>query len=183
MGSLARVFQQWQRNQGPNSPLGQRLAQDPTYRFTSLGEVAQAAELGFRLDVNRARVDDWLRLPGISIRQAQVLVHLRQSGVSFHDLEDVAAALGVSLATLQPLAPVLSFYYYDDFNPLAIRPVAVNQATQADLAQIPALPPDLAQAIWHERQQRGPFRSTADLQRRLNLPAETIATLMHYLHC
>jgi DNA uptake protein ComE-like DNA-binding protein len=183
MEALTRVIQQWTLRQGANAPLGQRLAQDPTYRLTSLAEVAQAAELGFRLDVNRATVDDWLRLPGISIRQAQVLVHLRQSGVSFHALEDVAAALGVSLPTLQPLAPVLSFYYYDDLNPLVIRPVAVNQATLADLAQIPNLPPDLAQAMLHERQQRGPYRSIADLQRRLNLPADTIAILMHYLRC
>ena len=183
MGALSRVIQQWQRIQGPTTPLGQRLAQDPSGRLTSLAEVAQAAELGFRLDVNQANVDDWLRLPGISIRQAQVLVHLRQSGVSFHALEDVAAALGVAAQSLRPLAPVLSFCYYDDLSPLVIRPVAINQASLADLTPIPDLPPALAQAILQDRQQRGPFRSTADLQRRLNLPPDTIATLMHYLRC
>lgn len=183
MGALERAMQRWQRIQGPTSSLAQRLAQDPTYRLTSLAEVAQAAALGFRLDVNRATVDDWLRLPGVSIRQAQVLVHLRQSGVSFHALEDVAAALGVAPQTLQPLAPVLSFCYYDDLSPLVVRPVAINQATLADLGRVPDLPTALAQAMLQERQRRGPFRSMADLQRRLALPPDTIATLMHYLRC
>lgn len=183
MEALTRVLQQLQRLQGATSPLGQRLAQDPAYRLASPAEVAQAAELGFRLDVNQATVDDWLRLPGISIRQAQTLVHLRQVGVSFHDLEDVAAALGVSMQALQPLAPVLAFCYYDDLGALSPRPVAVNQATLTDLARIPDMPPPLAQAIWQERQRRGSFRSMADLQRRLNLPPDTIATLMHYLRC
>lgn len=183
MGALARVFQQWQRLQGPSTPLGQRLAQDPTYRLASLAEVAQAAALGFRLDVNQATVDDWLRLPGISIRQAQVLVQLRQGGVSFHALEDLAAALGVSMSSLQPLAPVLSFCYYDDLSPLVVRPVALNQAALEDLHRIPSLSPALALALIKERQRRGPFRSMADLQTRLHLPPDTIATLMHYLRC
>ena len=183
MGALARVFQQWQQLQGSSSALGQRLAQDRAYRLTSVAEVAQAAEAGFRLDVNRATVDDWLRLPGLSIRQAQVLVDLRQSGVSFHALEDIAAALGVAVQTLQPLAPVLSFCYYDDLSPLVIHPVAINQATLADLGRVPSLSPALAQALLKERQRRGPFRSMADLQRRLNLSADTISTLMHYLRC
>lgn len=183
MGALERVRQQWQRMQGTTSPLGHRLAQDPTYRLASLAEVAQAAALGFRLDVNQATVDDWLRLPGISIRQAQTLVHLRQVGVSFHALDDVAAALGVSLPALQPLSPVLAFRYYDDLNPLSPRPIAVNQATPADLARIPDVSPTLAQAIWQERQQRGPFRSMADLQRRLRLSPDATASLMHYLRC
>ncbi|QQE66595.1 DNA uptake protein [Leptolyngbya sp. BL0902] len=187
MGTLARVLQQWsqqwQQIQGPPASLAQRLAQDPTYRLASLAEVVAAAELGFRLDVNQATVDDWLRLPGVSIRQAQVLVQLRQSGVSFHALDDLAAALGVTLQSLQPLAPVLAFCYYDDLSPLVICPVAINQATLADLARVPNLPESLAQAMVRDRQHRGPFRNMADLQRRLSLPAETIATLMHYLRC
>ncbi|MEY3300551.1 MAG: hypothetical protein RLZZ597_3811 [Cyanobacteriota bacterium] len=183
MEALSRVLQQWQRGQGPTASLRQRLDQDPTYRLASLAEVAQAAEVGFRLDVNQATVDDWLRLPGISIRQAQILVQLRQSGVGFHALEDVAAALGVSLQTLQPLTPVLVFCYYDDLNALSPRPVAINQATLADLTRIPNLPPSLAQTILWNRQRRGPFRSMADLQQRLSLSPETTATLMHYLRC
>lgn len=187
MGTLARVLQrwnqEWQHIQGTPPSLAQRLAQDPAYRLASGAEVVQAAEVGFRLDVNQATVDDWLRLPGISIRQAQVLVHLRQSGVSFHALEDIAAALGVTVQSLQPLAPVLSFCYYDELSPLVIRPVALNQATLADLARVPNLPAPLAQAILQDRHRRGPFRSMADLQHRLNLPADTIATLMHYLRC
>ncbi|NJN21119.1 MAG: helix-hairpin-helix domain-containing protein [Leptolyngbya sp. RL_3_1] len=39
-----------------------------------------AAALGVRIDVNRATVDDWLRLPGLSIHQAHRLVHRVEQG-------------------------------------------------------------------------------------------------------
>ncbi|NJO20095.1 MAG: helix-hairpin-helix domain-containing protein, partial [Spirulinaceae cyanobacterium RM2_2_10] len=90
-----------------------RIQQDPYYRLQSLTEVAIAAELGVQLDVNRASVDDWLRLPGLSIRQARSLVELTSSGVQLLCLADMAAVLGVSGDRLRPLAPLLCFTYYD----------------------------------------------------------------------
>ncbi|MEB3250536.1 MAG: ComEA family DNA-binding protein, partial [Cyanobacteriota bacterium] len=66
-------WRHWQRLRRQLHPLASRLAQEPGCRLRSQGEVDLAAELGFSLDVNQATVDDWLRLPGISIRQAQVL--------------------------------------------------------------------------------------------------------------
>ena len=51
-----------------------KIANDPYYRFQSLQEIAIAAELGIKIDVNQATVDDWLRLPGLSIHQARSLV-------------------------------------------------------------------------------------------------------------
>ncbi|MFW6358396.1 MAG: ComEA family DNA-binding protein, partial [Chroococcales cyanobacterium] len=95
------------------NPVRQRILNDPYYRLRSLQEVAIAAELGLKLDVNRASVDDWLRLPGISIHQARSLVELSGMGVQFLCLEDLAAALSVSIGRLKPLEPVLYFSYYD----------------------------------------------------------------------
>ena len=60
----------WQNLRRQIHPLASRLT-DQGYRLRSQGEVDLAAELGFSLDVNQATVDDWLRLPGISIRQAR----------------------------------------------------------------------------------------------------------------
>ena len=61
------------RNNPNWHPIRARLQNDPYYRLQSAEEIAIAAELGIRIDVNQASVDDWLRLPGISIHQARSL--------------------------------------------------------------------------------------------------------------
>ena len=47
-----------------------KLLNDPYYRLQSGEEVRLAAELGMGIDANQATVDDWLRLPGLSIRMS-----------------------------------------------------------------------------------------------------------------
>ncbi|MEM9540980.1 MAG: ComEA family DNA-binding protein, partial [Cyanobacteria bacterium P01_E01_bin.42] len=90
-----------------------KILNDPQYRLRSFEEVQIAAELGLKLDVNRATVDDWLRLPGISIHMARSLVELRGMGMQFLCIEDIAAAIGLSMGVLQSLQPLLNFCYYD----------------------------------------------------------------------
>lgn len=174
------MFKRWQSLRAQFNPLASRLAVDPSYRLRSYHELAQAAQLGFSLDVNRATVDDWLRLPGLSIRQAQGLVRLRQGGVQFHCLEDLAAALGVSAGSLGPLAPVLSFCYYEEHQG-TLPSVSLNQASTQQLGAIPGLPLELAQAMVQERSRGGPYRDLADLQRRLGLPSDLVRSLLYYL--
>ncbi|HZG41301.1 MAG TPA: ComEA family DNA-binding protein [Nodosilinea sp.] len=174
------MLKRWQTLRAQINPLASRLSQDPSYRLRSYQEVEQAACLGFTLDVNRATVDDWLRLPGLSIRQAQGLVRLRQAGVQFHCLEDLAAALGVASTQLTPLAPVLSFCYYEEHSG-ALPCLSLNQATVPQLCGVPGMPAALAQAVVQERSRRGPYQDLADLQRRLGLAPELIQTLMYYL--
>lgn len=157
-----------------STPLARRL-QQPTYRLRDYQEVAQAARLGFRLDVNQATVDDWLRLPGLSIHQARALDQLRQGGVPLLCIDDVAAALDLPSARLAPLAPVLDFRYYAPAPP----PLSLNRATLAQLRQV--LSPALAAAIVGERYHRGAFRSWADLQQRLALAPDTVHQLIHQL--
>jgi DNA uptake protein ComE-like DNA-binding protein len=183
MAGFSSILKRWQLVKAQLHPLAERLINDPTYRLRSPQEIQLAADLGFTLDVNQATVDDWLRLPGISIRQAQVLTRLRQNGVQFHALEDVAAAINISPSQLQPLANILSFRYYDDHSPLQPFRVCLNQGTAAQLCQVPGISPTLAQTIITERHHRGRFRDIADFQRRLGLPADRVASLMHYLHC
>jgi DNA uptake protein ComE-like DNA-binding protein len=153
---------------------------DPYYRFQSIEELHQAARLGVRIDVNRAEVDDWLRLPGISIRQARAIATLRQSGVQFHCLDDVAAALGLSVERLRPLEPVLLFCYYD---PDRIETALVNPnvASIEQLTKVAAIDLFLAQAIVQNRNALGRYRDMADLQHRLRLPAALTEQLMHSL--
>jgi DNA uptake protein ComE-like DNA-binding protein len=159
--------------------LRSRITEDPYYRFKSAFEIAVAADLGVKIDVNQASVDDWLRLPGISIHQARQLVTLSQAGVVFYSISDLAAALNTPMSRLQWLAPVLSFQYYD--RALALPCVQINGATAAELVQIPQLSSELATAIVTHRERDGKFTDLVNLQQRLGLSGEVIGALMHYL--
>ncbi len=159
--------------------LRSRITEDPYYRFKSAFEIAVAADLGVKIDVNQANVDDWLRLPGISIHQARQLVTLSQAGVAFYSISDLAAALNIPISRLQWLAPVLSFQYYDRSS--ALPSIQINGATAAELVQIPQLSPELATQIIAHRERDGKFTDLANFQQRLGLSGEMIGALMHYL--
>lgn len=158
-----------------------RAAQDPYHRLESVEEITAAAALGLKLDVNQATVDDWLRLPGLSIHQARLLTELTQSGVQFHCLEDIAAALGIPTQRLKPLAPILSFCYYDPDGIADVKTINLNTASIEVLTTVPGIDLYLARAIAHHRTQSGAYKNLVDLQQRLNLPASLVADLMHYL--
>ena len=159
--------------------LRSRIIEDPYYRFKSAFEIAVAADLGVQIDVNQAGVDDWLRLPGISIHQARQLVALSQAGVAFYSISDLAAALNIQISRLQWLAPVLSFQYYD--RSLALPSININRSTVDELAQIPQISPALATEIINQREQGGKFTDLVNFQQRLGLSGESIGELMHYL--
>jgi DNA uptake protein ComE-like DNA-binding protein len=156
-----------------------QMLHDPYYRLNP-EEVSIAAKLGVRIDVNQAGVDDWLRLPGFSIHQARSLVALSQSGVPFHCIEDIAAALSLPTQRLQPLAPVLQFCYYGSEAEILPTRINPNTASIEMLTQVPAIDLYLARAIVQQRQ-RGVYRSLADMQRRLALPGNLTAEVMYYL--
>jgi DNA uptake protein ComE-like DNA-binding protein len=157
--------------------LQKRLQQDPYYRMQSLEEVAMAVSLGIKIDVNRATVDDWLRLPGISIHQGRSLVQLTNQGVQFYSIEDVAAALGMPVQRLQPLEAILGFAYYAP--ELVPQQINVNQVGLGELMAF-GIEQAIAQRIITERQ-RGPYRNMADLQGRVSLSAAQVMAWLHQL--
>jgi DNA uptake protein ComE-like DNA-binding protein len=161
--------------------LRSRILNNPYYRLQSAEEIAVAASIGVKIDVNQATVDDWLRLPGLSIHQARSLVELSHMGVRFYCLEDIAAALGLPGGTLKHLEPVLSFCYYDEESLDAIGRVNPNTASEQMLSKIPGVDSVLAAAIAQNRLEAGAYRNLVDLQRRLSLPSDLISQLMHYL--
>lgn len=171
-----RVKSWWRRLH----PAWERLRHDPLGRLNSLEEVAIAADLGIQIDVNQATVDDWLRLPGISIHQARALTCLTQAGVAFHCLEDVAAALGVSVQGLLPLRPILQFCYYDPVSTVTPIAVSLNHATVAQLTALPDMSPRLVERILNERR-RSPFTNWGDVHHRLRLSPDQTSQWMHYL--
>lgn len=175
---MARLNRYWNPRQ---RAIRERLSRDPYCRLRSLEEVAVAASLGLKLDVNRASVDDWLRLPGISIHQARALVELVGMGVQFLCLEDIAAAISIPVFRLQPLEPVLHFCYYDPESLASPQQVNPNTATAEQLSQIPLLETSLVNHLVQNRSQYGAYRNLADLQRRLNLSSQLTSQLMYYL--
>ncbi|WP_017316239.1 helix-hairpin-helix domain-containing protein [Mastigocladopsis repens] len=162
--------------------LRSKLLNDPYYRLQSAEEIAIAAQLGICIDANQATVDDWLRLPGLSIHQARSLVELSRAGIKFYCIDDIAAALSLPVQRLEPLKPILNFSYYDDES-LALKSHTVNPntATVEILATVPFMDLSLAQAVVQERLSAGLYRNLADFQRRLNLSSDVIAQLMYYL--
>lgn len=157
-----------------------KIINDPYYRFRSLSEIAIAVELGIKIDVNQASVDDWLRLPGFSIHQARSLVDLVGMGVQLVCLEDVAAAISLPVQRLKPLEPILHFEYYDRLSPLSPQKINPNTASLAEIKQINLLDANLAQLILENRQKQGKYRNLGDLQRRLGLDSQVTAKLMYY---
>jgi DNA uptake protein ComE-like DNA-binding protein len=161
--------------------LRNQILSDPYYRLQSWEEVAIATSLGIRIDANQATVDDWLRLPGLSIHQAKTLVELSRSGVKFYCVEDMAAALSVPASRFEPLRAILTFIYHDDELEISTKPINVNTATIEALVNVPFIDASLAEAVVQNRLSNGFFRDIIDFQKRLNLPGDVLAQLMYYL--
>ena len=173
---------QWKKQLNPQWRQARaKLLSNPSDRLETAWEVAVALEMGLTVDANRATADQWLRLPGISIRQAQVLSDLSQGGLQFHCLADIAAALGVTEDALAIAAPLIRFYFYDPDSVATLPLVNVNHADHHTLQKVPGMTRPLAEKIVGDRQTRGRYRSLADLQRRIQLSGAQLETWMHYL--
>ncbi|MEM8779361.1 MAG: ComEA family DNA-binding protein [Cyanobacteria bacterium P01_G01_bin.49] len=175
------VFSSWSKKLNlQKQRIRQQILNDPYYRFQSLEEIAIAAELGIKIEVNQASIDDLLRLPGLSIHQARILVELINMGVEILSIEDMAAALGIPQQRLNPFASILAFSYYDSDSLLRPQKINPNQATLEQLQTI-ILDSIMAEAIINNRQNYGDYRNIIDLQKRLNFDSKTVSKLMHYL--
>ncbi len=182
MTLINRLFSTDRPPQRPPTLTQARMLADPYYRFKSLEEVELAAALGIQIDVNQASVDDWLKLPGLSIHQARSLVQLTQAGVQLHCLEDIAAILRSPLHRLKPLEPVLQFCYYDPESICAVEQVNPNTASLEALTRVPLIDTIFAKAVVHNRLAEGPYRDLVDFQKRLYVPGHLLTELIHYLY-
>jgi len=150
------------------NPLKAKISNDPYYRFRSLDEIAMAAQLGIKINVSQAGVDDWLRLP------------LSGMGVELLCLEDLAAALSVPVARLKAWEPILEFAYYSRESHLAPPKINPNTASIEQLTTLPLISDNLAAAIIKNREEQGLFKNIVDFKGRLSLDAQEISQLMHF---
>jgi DNA uptake protein ComE-like DNA-binding protein len=160
--------------------LALRLRQQPEHRLRSADEAQHAAALGWRLDVNRASANDWLRLPGITAAQVDLLLRLQAGGVQLSGIDDLQRLLELSGPQAQGWEPLLLFRWYGDgaAAPPAKQSVDLNRASAAELQQqLPPLGPERCQRLIRERQ-RTPFQDLADLQQRLQLPPAVVEELI-----
>ncbi len=176
------VFSSWSKQLNPRKrKLKKQIENDPYYRFQSLEEIAIAVELGIKIDVNHATIDDLLRLPGISIHQARNLVELIQTGVEILSIEDMAAALNIPLSRLKPFTPILAFYYYDPTSLVNPKKININTANLEELKEIPNISEEIKQEIISDRQEKGNYKNLVDFHKRLQLNAIMTSELMHYI--
>ena len=160
--------------------LALRLRQQPEHRLRSADEAHHAAALGWRLDVNRASADDWLRLPGIQPAQVDLLLRLQRGGVQLSGIDDLQRLLELPSSQLAAWEPLLLFRWYGDGAPAAPTPsrIDLNRSTAAQLEQqLPQLNGERRARLLRERQ-RQPFQDLADLQQRLQLPPALVEELI-----
>ena len=161
--------------------IASKIKNDPYYRFNSLGEIEIAAKLGIKIDVNQASIDDWLRLPGISIHQAKILVELVSRGINLVCIEDISAVINVPCNKLICLEPILYFAYYHQLSPASPRQLNLNQASQDALTKIPGCDQDFAQLVIQEKADNGKYLDFADFQSRLNISNDLLERLIYFL--
>ncbi|MEB3199121.1 MAG: hypothetical protein VKK62_01175 [Synechococcaceae cyanobacterium] len=150
--------------------LALKLRRQPGLRLRTVEEVRHAAALGWRLDVNRATAADWLRLPGCTADQAQLLLRTQAAGLQLCGPDDLQQLLGVSEQQITGWLPLLDFRWYAEAAPATLPPpLAINQAPEQELARRLGLTAERLRRLLQERARR-PFQDLADLQQRLQLP-------------
>lgn len=129
------------------------------------------------IDVNRASLNDWLKLPGCNNSQAELLLRLQQGGVQLSGVADLAQLLELSTAQLEAWKPHLLFRWYSEPPSPNQPPINLNSAVAAELIALEVFNPERYKRLLRERARR-PFSDLADLQDRLGLPAAVVEALI-----
>ena len=155
-----------------------RLRQNPGLAPRSAQEAALMADLGWRLDVNRATAADWLRLPHCTPHQVDLLLRLRSGGVQLSGPEDLQRLLEIDDDVLLCWLPLLVFRWYASEEPSRSDRLDLNHAPMDVLQrQFSAWPLERLECLVRERR-RWPFQDLADLQERLVLPPTVVEELI-----
>ncbi|MEN9227344.1 MAG: helix-hairpin-helix domain-containing protein [Gloeomargarita sp. GMQP_bins_44] len=128
------------------------------------------------LDLNTCSKHDLVYQLGLPIVYANAIMALRERGHQFTHPEELTDLVGIPAATVQRIAPYLTFSY-----DLAQEPyVSWRRANHLEAERLVAigLEPDVACQIVAERQRRGPYRSVADLVQRTGLSTEQLRPLL-----
>lgn len=154
---------------------------NPRRRLTSDTDLRLAQELGMGIDINRASIDDLLRLPGMSIIEARRIVEARSSSGPYLSADELVERAEISANKVRNLEALLQFCYYET-TPALTTHCDINDASASELAQIEGISAALADRIVLEREAHGEYASLSELRDRLALPARTVARLVNRLN-
>jgi competence protein ComEA len=171
--------------------LGHRLACRP------LDIEAEGVALD-RVDLNSADLATLRQVQGIGPALAGRILESRDRDGPFRDVDDLQRVKGFGPATLERLRPFLQVGNYEEDaeqarpggkkkgkaqarglvggKKLLKGPLDINQATLAELQQLPGIGPALSQRIVDERDE-APFESVDDLRRVSGIGAKKLETL------
>lgn len=121
-----------------------------------------------KIEINSCSKNDLVNVLGLPIVYANDIESLRTEGHIFTSLEELHDILEIPNATLQKIAPMVTFSYdYRQESGYSWR--RVNSMTADDLISM-GMEPKVAIAIAEERKQRGEFKSIMDIKKRTGIP-------------
>ncbi len=109
------------------------------------------------LDINRAGLEDWLRLPGIGEKRARQLINFRESLGGFLRVEQVAEMYGLPDSIFQRIRAMLTL----ESN--SIHQININAASVEELDRHPYISFKQASLIVNYRSQHGSFAKPEDI--------------------
>lgn len=109
------------------------------------------------IDINRASLEDWRKLPGIGETRARQMVSYREKLGGFRSLDQVRELSGLPDSVYQAIRPHLALSSND------IRKINLNTASVDDLDAHPYVSKRQAALIVAYREQHGAFASVEDI--------------------
>lgn len=163
---------------------------------------AQRYALGLVFDINRAAIPDITLIPGIGAVSAARIVAYRKAHGPLLSEADLSAVPGLGADKIRIIARYVSFGPKRGAGPDAAGPaedtgaprraekltkgdppVDINRATAADLMRIPGVGKITAARIIETREESGPFKTVADLEKVKGIgkkKAETIGAYVRF---
>ncbi len=132
--------------------------------------------VGLPIDLNEARVDQLMAVPGVGASVAGAIVTERREGGPFTHVGDLQRVPGIGPTTIERLAPFVTVP--GGAPPPPPGPVDVNQATAAELERLPGIGPVTAARIVVDRAEHGPYPTLDDLRRVPGIGPATVENLL-----
>jgi competence ComEA-like helix-hairpin-helix protein len=126
------------------------------------------------IDINAADAQDWQQLSGIGPSYAGRIVKFREALGGFVSIEQVAETYGLPDSTFQKIRASLRA------SPVRNK-ININRASEETLKKHPYLNWKQARALYHYRNQHGPFKDIDDLRKVKALKEEVVSRLSPYL--
>lgn len=141
------------------------------------------------VDLNLASVEELQQVPGLGPTKAAAIVKYRVDHGPFKKVNHLERVPGIGVSTLDKLKPWLMVGDLDAAKEaIAVertqeRPppgpiVDINTATVDELTDLPGIGPSKAQAIFDDRERRGPYKKCRQLERVTGIGPSTVDQLL-----